>query len=154
MERSQWSTIKQCRKIKCLEVSWALWRVWSFSSLRPITQMVRLLIISIFGVLVLKSLCFLFSVMMQSYSRNRFAAFYFIIYVLIGKSNKQRAVKTRQFIQTFPILGIYCIMSLITAVIYNQFKGFFQVRCALIVKYGPSPQTHSSCFTFLGQHEL
>ncbi len=42
---------------------------------------------------------------MQSYSRNRFAAFYYIIYVLIG---------------------IYCIMSLITAVIYNQFKGFFQ----------------------------
>lgn len=43
--------------------------------------------------------------MMQAYSQNRFAALYYIVYVLIG---------------------IYCIMSLVTAVIYNQFKGFFQ----------------------------
>ena len=42
---------------------------------------------------------------MQTYSQNRFAFFYFGAYVLIG---------------------IYCIMSLVTAVIYNQFKGFFQ----------------------------
>jgi two pore calcium channel protein 2 len=44
-------------------------------------------------------------VMMQAYSQNRFSAIFFIIYVVIG---------------------LYCIMSLVTAVIYNQFKGFFQ----------------------------
>lgn len=43
--------------------------------------------------------------MEQSYSRNRFSSIYFVLYLLIGT---------------------YCIMSLITAVIYNKFKGFFR----------------------------
>jgi two pore calcium channel protein 2 len=40
--------------------------------------------------------------MEQSYSRNRFSSVYFVIFLVIGT---------------------YCIMSLITAVIYNKFKG-------------------------------
>jgi len=49
--------------------------------------------------------------MVQTYSQNRLAAIFFVVYVLIG---------------------IYCLMSLVTAVIYNQFKGFFQVSCSYI----------------------
>lgn len=44
-------------------------------------------------------------VMEQAYSRNRFTSLFYIIYLLIG---------------------YYCIMSLVTAVIYNKFKGFFR----------------------------
>jgi hypothetical protein len=43
--------------------------------------------------------------MEQSYSRDRFSSLYFVLYVIIGT---------------------YVIMSLITAVIYNKFKGFFR----------------------------
>ncbi|CAF0975108.1 unnamed protein product [Brachionus calyciflorus] len=41
----------------------------------------------------------------QSYAENRFAALYYV---------------------TFLIIGLYSLMSLFIAVIYNQFKGFFQ----------------------------
>lgn len=44
-------------------------------------------------------------VMLQSYSDNRFSALYFV---------------------TFVMIGIYVIMALVTAVVYNQFKGFFK----------------------------
>lgn len=44
-------------------------------------------------------------VMLQSYSNNRFSALFFV---------------------TFVMIGIYAIMALITAVVYNQFKGFFK----------------------------
>ena len=44
-------------------------------------------------------------VMEQAYSRNRLTSLFYIVYLLIG---------------------YYCIMSLVTAVIYNKFKGFFR----------------------------
>ena len=66
---------------------------------------------------------------MQSYSRNRFAAFYFIIYVLIGKPCRWVQANDRpryKINERLFFKGIYCIMSLITAVMYHQFNGFFQ----------------------------
>lgn len=44
-------------------------------------------------------------VMEQAYSRHRLSSLYFVLYLIIG---------------------YYCITSLVTAVIYNKFKGFFR----------------------------
>lgn len=45
-------------------------------------------------------------VTLQSFSANRYAALFYILYLCVG---------------------LYCLMSLVTAVLYEQFKGFFQV---------------------------
>jgi two pore calcium channel protein 2 len=60
---------------------------------------------SLFNLLILVTTSNNPDVLIQSYSNNRYSALYFIIFVMIG---------------------IYVIMALLTAVVYNQFKGFFR----------------------------
>ncbi|CAF90752.1 unnamed protein product, partial [Tetraodon nigroviridis] len=79
-------------------------------------------------------------VMMPAYSLNRIYAVFFVLFSVIGKKGilfflmVNAELCFSQSVSCF-LAGTYCLMNLLTAIIYNQFRGYLLVSLYTDIKF-------------------